>query len=131
VSTTKQRNLYRIVIGALMIVSGLMGAVFEPGGSIISTILITGGCAFLAVGVIRHRRYGEGLESDERSKKLGAYGLSYAWLTGILFISALFWLDLMGSVRLGTQGALGLSLMVLVISAVVYQMYLFRKGDVE
>ena len=130
-STTKQRNLYRIVIGALMIVSGLMGAVFEPGGSIISTILITGGCAFLAVGVIRHRRYGEGLESDERSKKLGAYGLSYAWLTGILFISALFWLDLMGSVRLGTQGALGLSLMVLVISAVVYQMYLFRKGDVE
>jgi len=114
-----------------MIVSGLIGAVFEPGGSVISTILITGGCAFLAVGVLRHRRDGEGLESDERSKKLGAYGLSYAWLTGILFISALYWLDLMGSVRLGTQGALGLSLMVLVISAVVYQMYLFRKGDVE
>ncbi len=104
---------------------------FRTGGSIIGMILITGGCAFLAVGVLRHRRYGEGPESDERSKKIGAYGLSYAWLTGILFISALYWLDLMGSVRLGTQGALGLSLMVLVISAVVYQMYLFRKGDVE
>jgi hypothetical protein len=114
-----------------MMVSGILGAVFEPGGSIISMILITGGCAFLAVGVHRHRRYGDGPETDERSKKIGAYGLSYAWLTGILFISALYWLDLMGFFRLGTQVALGISLMVLVISAVAYQMYLFRKGDIE
>ena len=129
--TTKQRNLYRIIIGALMIVSGLISAVFEPGGSIFSTILIAGGCAFLAVGVLRHRRYGESPESDERSKKLGAYGLSYSWLTGVLFLSALYWLDLMGIFRPGTQGALGLSLMALVISAIACQMYLFRKGDIE
>jgi hypothetical protein len=128
---TNQRNLYRIIIGALMIVSGIISAVFTPGGFIFSTILIAAGCAFLAVGVIRHRQYGEGPESDERSKKIGAYGLSYAWLTGILFISVLFWLDLLGTLRLGTQGALGLSLMVLVISAVAYQVYLFKKGDVE
>jgi hypothetical protein len=114
-----------------MIVSGIISAVFTPGGFIFSTILITAGCAFLAVGVVRHRQYGEGPESDERSKKIGAYGLSYAWLTGIVFISALFWLDLMGTLRLGTQGALGLSLMVLVISAIAYQIYLFKKGDVE
>jgi hypothetical protein len=114
-----------------MIVSGIIGAVFTPGGYIFSTILLTGGCAFLAVGVLRHRQFGEGPESDERSKKIGAYGLSYAWLTGILFISALYWLDLMGALRLGTQGALGLSLLVLVISAVAYQIYLFNKGDVE
>ena len=76
-------------------------------------------------------RYRDGPESDERSKKIGAYGLSYAWLTGILFMSALFWLDFMGILRMGTQGALGLSVMVLAISAVLYQMYLFRKGDVE
>jgi hypothetical protein len=131
VRRTKQRNLYRIIFGALMLVSGLISAFFEPGGFIFSTILIMGGCAFLAVGILRHRRYRDGPESDERSKKIGAYGLSYAWLTGILFMSALFWLDFMGILRMGTQGALGLSLMVLAISAVLYQMYLFRKGDVE
>ena len=128
---TLRRNLYRIINGALMIVSGIIGAVFTPDGSIFSAILLAGGCAFLAVGVLRHRQYGEGPESDERSKKIGAYGLSYAWLTGILFISALFWLDLMGTLRLGTPGALGLSLMLLVISAMAYQIYLFKKGDVE
>jgi hypothetical protein len=131
VSGTNQRNLYRIIIGALMIVSGIIGAIFTQGGSIFSAILLAGGCAFLVVGVIRHHQYGEGPESDERSKKIGAYGLSYAWLTGILFISALFWLDLMGTFRLGTQDALALSIVVLALSAVVYQVYLFRKGDVE
>jgi len=128
---TKQRNLYRIIIGTLMLVGGLISAVFEPGGSIFSTILIAGGCAFLAVGILRNHQYRDGPESDERSKKIGAYGLSYAWLTGILFISALYLLDFMGILRLGAQGALGLSVMVLAISAVLYQMFLFRKGDVE
>jgi hypothetical protein len=126
-----QRNLYRIIIGTLMLVSGLISSVFEPGRSIFSTILITGGCAFLAVGILRHRQYREGPESDERSKKIGAYGLSYAWLTGVIFISVLYWLDITGILLLGTQVVLALSLMVLAISAVLYQMYLFKRGDVE
>jgi len=126
-----QRNLYRIIIGTLMLVSGLISSVFEPGRSIFSTILIAGGCAFLAVGILRHRQYREGPESDERSKKIGAYGLSYAWLTGVIFISVLYWLDITGILLLGTQVVLALSLMVLAISAVLYQMYLFKRGDVE
>jgi hypothetical protein len=36
----------------------------------------------------------------------------------------------MGIFRMETQGALGLILMVLAISAVLNQMYLFRRGDV-
>jgi drug/metabolite transporter (DMT)-like permease len=127
----KQRNLYRIIIGAFMLVSGLIITVFQPGGFFFGTILITGGCAFLAVGILRHRQYRDGPESDERSKKIGAYGLSYAWLTGIIFISVLYWLDIMGVLLLGTQVVLALSLMVLVISAVIYQIYLFQRGDVE
>jgi drug/metabolite transporter (DMT)-like permease len=127
----KQRNLYRIIIGAFMLVSGLIITVFQPGGFFFGTILITGGCAFLAVGILRHRQYRDGPESDERSKKIGAYGLSYAWLTGIIFISVLYCLDIMGILLLGTQVVLALSLMVLVISAVIYQIYLFQRGDVE
>jgi len=127
----KQRNLYRIIIGAFMLVSGLIITVFQQGGFFFGTILITGGCAFLVVGILRHRQYRDGPESDERSKKIGAYGLSYAWLTGIIFISVVYWLDLMGILLLGTQIVLALSLTVLVISAVIYQIYLFQRGDVE
>ncbi|MEI7857333.1 MAG: hypothetical protein WCH85_07510 [Methanomicrobiales archaeon] len=127
----KPRNLFRIIIGILMIISGIASIILTAGEAIIGTILLVGGVVFLAVGITRHRNDGDGPESDERSKKIGAYGLSYAWLTGLFFIFCLLWLDYLGVLRLGTQVALTLSIVVLAVSARLYQIYLFRKGDVE
>jgi hypothetical protein len=127
----KSRNIYRILIGALMIISGIVSIVMSAGEAIIGTILLVAGIAFLFIGIIRHRRDGEFPESDERSKRIGAYGITYAWLTGLLFMFALVWLDYCNLLRLNTQNALILSIVVLVLSARIYQIYLFRKGDVE
>ncbi|MFA4850075.1 MAG: hypothetical protein WC626_10160 [Methanoregula sp.] len=127
----KSRNLYRIIIGILMIISGIASMILTAGEAIIGTILLVAGLAFLITGITRHRQYGDEPESDERSKKIGAYGLSYAWLTGLFFMFCLFWLDYLGILRLGTQIALALSIIVLALSARLYQIYLFRKGDVE
>jgi uncharacterized membrane protein len=127
----KQRNLYRIIVGILMLISGLVSIVLASGEYVIGSILLVGGIAFLSVGITRHFRDGESQESDERSKKIGAFGLSYGWLTGLFFMFALFWLDYLNFLRLGTQVALALSIVVLALSARVYQIYLFRKGDIE
>ncbi len=127
----KPRNLYRIIIGALMIISSIVSILLTAGEAIISTMLLAAGAAFLITGISRHGKYGDAPESDERSKKIGAYGLSYAWLTGLFFMSGLFWLDYLGVFRLSTQNALALSVVVLALSAVICQTYLFRKGDVE
>jgi hypothetical protein len=126
----KPRNLYRIVIGVVMILSGIVSIQLNAGEAIISTMLLAAGFAFLITGISRHRKYGDDPESDERSKKIGAYGLSWAWLTGLFFMFGLFWLDYLGILRLSTQNALALSVVVLALSAVIYQSYLFRKGDV-
>ena len=114
-----------------MIISGIASVILTGGEAIIGTILLVAGLAFLITGISRHRKDGEGPESDERSKKIGAYGLSYAWLTGLLFMFALFWLDYLGILRLGTQVSLAVSIIVLALSARLYQIYMFRKGDVE
>jgi hypothetical protein len=127
----KPRNIYRIIIGALMLISGIVSVAMTAGDAIVGTILLAAGLAFIITGAIRHRQYGDDPESDERSKKIGAYGLSYAWLTGLLFMFGLFWLDYLGILRLGTQTALALSIVVLALSGRLYQLYLFRKGDVE
>ena len=127
----KPRNLYRIIIGMLMIISGIASMILTAGEAIIGTILLVTGLVFLNAGITRHRQYGDEPESDERSKKIGAYGLSYAWMTGLLFMFALFWLDYLGILRLGAQVALAVSIVVLALSARLYQIYLFRKGDVE
>ena len=127
----KPRNMYRIIIGALMLISGIVSIVLTAGEAIIGTMLLAAGFAFLITGITRHRKYGDEPESDERSKKIGAYGITYAWLTGLFFMTGLFWLDYLNVLRLTTQNALALSVVVLALSAVVFQMYLFRRGDVE
>ncbi len=123
--------MYRIIIGVLMAISGFLALLQSGGEAVIGTILLVAGLAFLITGITRHRQYGEDPESDERSKKIGAYGLSYAWLTGLVFMFALFLLDYAGIFRLGTQLALALSIVVLALSARLYQIYLFRRGDVN
>ncbi len=127
----RQRNIFRIIIGTLMLISGLVSIVLISGEAVIGSIFLTAGLAFLLTGIIRHRNYGDDPESDERSKKIGAFGLSYAWLTGLFFMFGLFWLEYLGILRMGTQLALALSIVVLALSARIYQLYLFRKGDVE
>jgi len=127
----KPRNLYRIVIGALMITSGIVSILLTAGEAIIGTMLLAAGFAFLITGISRHRRYGDEPESDERSRKIGAYGITYAWLTGLFFMFGLFWLDYFSILRLSEQNALALSILALALSAFIYQIYLLRKGDVN
>ena len=127
----KPRNLYRIVIGALMLVSGIISILLNPSKAGIGTMLVVAGIVFLITGISRHKKFGNDPESDERSKKIGAYGLSYAWLTGLFFMFGLFWLDYLGVLKLSAQNALMASILVLALSAAIYQAYLFRKGDVE
>lgn len=127
----RPRNLYRIIIGTMMTLGGGLTIVLTKGDTIAGSILLVAGLVFLITGTIRHHRYGDDPESDERSKKIGAYGLSYSWFTGILFMTALYWLDYSGIIRLETQVALALSVIILAFSAVIYQACLFRKGDVN
>jgi hypothetical protein len=127
----KTRNLYRIIVGTLMTISGLLAILITGGEAIIGIILLSAGIAFVATGIIRERRYGDEPESDERSKKIGAYGLSYAWLTGLFFMNALFWLDYLNIFRMSAQNALAVSIVVLALSAKVFQIWLFRKGDID
>jgi hypothetical protein len=127
----KPRNLYRIIIGLLMLIIGIVSMVLEEGEATIGSMLIAAGIVFLITGIAHHRKYGDDPESDERSKKIGAYGLSYAWLTGLIFMFALFWLDYFNILRLSVQNALMASILVLALSAGIYQTYLFRRGDAE
>jgi hypothetical protein len=119
------------MIGALMLISGIVSIVLTAGDAGIGSMLTAAGIVFLLTGIINHQKYGDDPESDERSKKIGAYGITYAWLTGLLFMFGLFWLDYFSMLRLSVQNALALSILVLALSAAIYRIWLFRKGDVD
>jgi hypothetical protein len=66
--------------------------------------------------------------SDERTRKIGAQALSYSWWIGISGIILLFWAEGLGIWRPDTLSALGISLLLLFGSAVIFLVYLSGKG---
>ncbi len=52
----KSRNVYRIVIGTLMLISGIVTIILTMGEAIIGTILLVAGLTFLIAGITRHRK---------------------------------------------------------------------------
>jgi len=126
-----QRYLYRVIAGSVLILWGITELLLNPSGdSILPTVLLAAGLAFFITGLIRRRKYGEGAEQDEMSRRTGAWGMSYSWLLSLTFMWSLFLLDHFRVVILTAGAALGVSLVVMTFSAVAFQMYLSRKGDV-
>jgi hypothetical protein len=130
--TPWHRYLFRVIVGTLFIVWGVAELLLDPSGeSIVPTILLAAGLAFLLAGVLRWRKYGNTPEKDERTRRIGAWGLSYSWILSLFFMTALFMLDYLGMLVLTVQAALGVSIAVMALSAVGFQVYLSRAGDVE
>jgi hypothetical protein len=126
-----QRYLYRVIAGSVLTLWGIIELLLNPSGdSILPTVLLAAGLAFLVTGVSRRRKFGEGTEQDERSRRIGAWGMSYSWFLSLTFTWSLFLLDHFRVVMLTTGAALGAALIVMTLSAVVFQVYLSRAGDV-
>jgi drug/metabolite transporter (DMT)-like permease len=95
------------------------------------TGFINAGSIIIFVTFIRARRYRNGPVKDERTIKIGAYGLSYSWLITFILISLLFWIDLFEIVQLTIKQVLAILMFTMLVTAKGIQWYLFRKGDVE
>jgi hypothetical protein len=129
--TPWHRYLYRLTFGSILIVLGIAELLLVPSeGPLIPTILLAAGLAFVLAGVTRWRRFGNAPEQDERSRRIGAWGISYSWFLSLFFMTVLFLLDYLQVVNLTVQTALGVSVTVMTLSAVAFQLYLSRTGDV-
>ena len=73
----KTRYVIKIAAGAILAAAGFLLPFLIDGIEALSSILVTIGLVTIAVVVMRYWRFRDELESDERTKKLGAYGLSY------------------------------------------------------
>jgi hypothetical protein len=130
--TPWQRYLYRVIAGSVLIIWGIAELLLAPWGeSILPTVLLAAGLAFLVTGITRWKKFGITPEQDERSRRIGAWGMSYSWLLSLSFMWVLFLLDHFRLVMLAAGTAIGASLIVMALSAVAFQIYFFRKGDVE
>ncbi|WP_406660131.1 hypothetical protein V7O66_09770 [Methanolobus sp. ZRKC3] len=93
--------------------------------------LINIGAVIIFVTFLRAKRYRSGPLKDERTVRIGSYGLSYSWFVSFLVLNILFWIDNMALIKLTVAQVLAIMFFVMIVTAKGFQWYLFRKGDVE
>ncbi|SRR6056297_1380190 len=93
--------------------------------------LINVGAIILFVTFFRVKRYRSGPLKDERTVRIGAYGLSYSWFVSFLVLNLLFWIDNMALLKPTVPQVLGIMFFVMIVTAKGFQWHLLRKGDVE
>lgn len=126
----KRRYAIQMTAGAVIGVLGLVLPFLVGGTEALSSILVTIGLVILAVAAVRHWRFRDEPEKDERTQKIGAYGISYSWLLTLVFLAVLFWVDYLGVLVLTAETVLLATILLMGISARIFQWYLFRQGDV-
>lgn len=132
----KKEYKYYTGIGAVAFLAAITLQVFWSGidtiwVSRITSFLTTVGIAFIALGVGRHMIYKERPEEDERTKKISALTLSYSWIVTLVLVGVLLLLDKWDIFKMTVMQALGLTMFVMIVVAIVAELYLKRKGDIE
>ncbi len=127
----KSKYKSSLVFGLLILFTGIAFEILLSGAhSSITSILILIGLILIIGSVLRHLKFGEEADRDERTMKIGAFALAYSWLVTFIFISLLLLLDHY-LVKLTASQALFSSMVVAILAAVFFQWYFRRKGDVE
>lgn len=134
VKTGKKReyNYACAVVGGIMVAAGLIISVSsyfgvsEGGGS----GMITGGIILLVISLLWLKQSPDRDIRDERSLKIGTWAIAYSWYLTLLAVIVMFWLSYIGIVAIEAYAALGVLIMLMPLSAVAFQWYFSRKGDV-
>ena len=125
------RYKYSLYAAITVVVIGILASILQVGDEEISNILINIGVAIIAVLLVRLRRTGNLPEKDERTKKLGAYGLSYSWFITFLALNLLFWIDRLHFVQLTVSSVIIILFILMLVTAKGFQWHFLSKSDVD
>ncbi|MDG6256562.1 MAG: hypothetical protein QCH35_03075 [Methanomicrobiaceae archaeon] len=120
------------LFGAVLLAVGLFQMLTMPAGApgTIADYSIAAGFVMMILAGARMLRGESRSMQDERTKRIGAWGLSYSWFLTFLAMNAVFWLDHLG-IASPDAGTLSVAfILVMGLSAKLFQSYLFGKGDV-
>lgn len=120
-------------IGLVLVAAGLLLRIFGylPQDSGAMSGLVAAGVVCIVIAALRQWRFDRLPVSDERTRKIGAYGITCSWLLTIIWLCAIFWVTDLGLVELRPQAVAFITMFLMIISARVFQWHLFRKGDIE
>lgn len=127
-----KRYQLTIFIGSIILVLGILAALLTPlGEQIASSGIITIGLVMIVIGVIGLMKKRTGVEKDELTRKIADRAAAYSWFFTLIALMIIYWLDYFKLVDFGVKTVIGLTYMVMIISMLLTQRILWRRGDVE
>jgi hypothetical protein len=128
---TNSKYNYLIALGTAVALAGMFMIAMQLINAQVSSAILSIGITMIIIAIFRKIRKKTMPEKDERIKKLSMYGLGYSWITTFLVITIFFWFDYFGFVNITTQHYYSVVFFTMIISAVAFQKFLYKKGDVE
>jgi peptidoglycan/LPS O-acetylase OafA/YrhL len=126
----KSRTWITIMFLAGVLLLGIGLVQMTPSGGNVATAYISAGTVLMIFAGLRLYRGEKNYLQDERTKKIGAYGLSWSWFLTIMVLFVIFWSYYL-HIWTPDAGTLCVILILIMgISAKAFQMWFFRKGDV-
>lgn len=127
----KTQYIFWTVMGALWLIVGIAGTVTGRQNATVTGAFITIGIVLLVFSLGRAMRTDDGPEQDERTRRIGAYGITYSWFITLVYLFVLFWVENVGLIAPSSADVILSSILLMTISAKAFQWWFFRKGDVE
>lgn len=126
---SKYKN--RLTLGFLVMLFGIFLEYMFEIDKIITIVLINSGAILVLYNLYYHIKYREVPSKDERIRKIANAGLAYSWVITFLIITAIFWIDYFNWFEITVQQVVGIIYFGMIISALIFQTYFKRMGDVE
>lgn len=123
---------HRVAFGLVLLLLGIALEIIEKGVySLVTNLFILFGLILIIGSVVRHLKFRDEPEKDERTTKIGTFAMAYAWLVTMGVLALLVWLDYNNLVKMTAFQALMVIYSVSLVAAGVFGWYFKRKGDVE
>lgn len=121
----------RIWLGIVLLLLGIALEIIGKGVySLITNLFILFGLILIIGSVVRHLKFRDEPEKDERTTKVGTFAMAYAWLVTMGVLALLVWLDYNNLVKMTAFQALMVIYSVSLLAAGVFGWYFRRKGDI-
>ncbi|MDD4255408.1 MAG: hypothetical protein PHP59_08545 [Methanofollis sp.] len=124
----KTRYLLQICAGTLVAAAGIALTIASTD-TVLSSALVAFGTVMVTLGIFRHRRFGDRIESDEMTESIGTKAAARSWFVTLLFLCALFWVDELSLIPLDIRGAILATVLVMTLSVTIFSWHLARAAE--
>lgn len=121
----KKRHLFGIA-GGIALLLGSFALRFDSFGF---TVMLVAGLSMLLSSFIRYKRYGNGPEQDERTKKISYAALAASFQITSMIIIVLWWINYFNPLKTTIGDLLIRLLLVMIFLTICFRFYYGKKED--